>query len=637
MSILPVGISRVSDLMQSNILSDQIDSTQNQLLQVENELSTGQAINAPSDNPSASAIIIQLQQSLNLQQTYNDTINSSTSQLSQTDSSLGNLTTLLQQAEQIASADVGSDVTQTQRTSDVAVVQSLYTQALAIGNQQFNGQFLFGGATGNTQPFVSSSTGVMQFVGSAQTLQNSINTGISLSFQTSGAQVFGALSSGVNGSANITPSLSATTRLSDLGGAGNNGIQLGTITLGNGTVTKSVDLSGAASVGDVVNLINQAAVGGITASITGQGLTISGAPTDNITIGGSTAQQLGIATPAGGAGLATPVVGSSLNPKVTLLTPLSSLSDGAGISNAGLTITNGQTTKTVTWSPTGTVQDMLNAINGAGLGVVAQINSTATGINILNSSQGTSLSVGENGGTTAADLGLQTMALTTPLSSLNNGAGVQTAGGATPDFQITARDGTTFQISVSGATTVQDVINDINTATAGKVTASVATTGSGIILTDSSGGAGTLTVTPLNNSNAAADLGLNVASSGNTLTGTDVGAPTSTGIFGNLQSLMAALQSGNAQAITAAGQGIQTDINRVIELHGQTGAYEQQLTNQQTDLQQQNTATQTLLSQLKDVNMTQAVTQFQTLQTALEASLETAANTLQISLLNFIA
>ena len=115
MSILPVGISRVSDLMQSNILADRIDGTQNQLLQVENELSTGQAINAPSDNPSASAIIIQLQQSLNLQQTYNDTINSSTSQLSQTDSSLGNLTTLLQQAEQIASADVGSDVTQTQR------------------------------------------------------------------------------------------------------------------------------------------------------------------------------------------------------------------------------------------------------------------------------------------------------------------------------------------------------------------------------------------------------------------------------------------------------------------------------------------------------------------------------------------
>jgi flagellar hook-associated protein 3 FlgL len=198
MSVLPIGISRVSDLMQSTITTDQITGEQTQLLQLQNELSTGQAISTPSDNPSASAIIIQLQQSLNVQQTYNDTINSANSQLAQTDTSLGNLTTLLQQAEQIASADVGSDVSATQRQSDITVVQSLYNQAQAIANQQFNGQYLFGGATGTTQPFVSTN-GVMQYVGSTQTLQNTINTGISESFQTSGAQVFGALASGANG------------------------------------------------------------------------------------------------------------------------------------------------------------------------------------------------------------------------------------------------------------------------------------------------------------------------------------------------------------------------------------------------------------------------------------------------------
>ena len=122
------------------------------------------------------------------------------------------------------------------------------------------------------------------------------------------------------------------------------------------------------------------------------------------------------------------------------------------------------------------------------------------------------------------------------------------------------------------------MINDINTATGGKVTASLATTGSGIVLTDSSGGGGTLAVTPLNHSNAAADLGLNVAASGqhvdrNGCRGPDLG--------GNLRQSPGADEQpeiGNQQAITAAGQGIQTDINRVIELHGQTGAYEQQLT-----------------------------------------------------------
>jgi flagellar hook-associated protein 3 FlgL len=636
MSVLPIGLTRVSTLMQSELTSQNIDSTQSQLLKVENELSTGQAITVPSDNPSAASMIMQLNQTLNTQQTYNDTINTTSAQLAQTDSGLGNLTTLLQQAQQIASADVGSDVTQTQRESDIAVVQSLYNQSLSIANQQLNGQYLFGGATGNSQPFVESN-GVVQFTGTATTLQNTVDDGISVSLQANGAQTFGSLSSGINGSADISPALTAQTRLSDVGGAAGDGIQPGSIVVSNGIVTKSVDLSSASSVGDVVNLINQAAVGGITASITGQGLTLSGAVGDNITVTGTTAQDLGIATPATGEGAGISDVGSSLNPRVTLLSPISTLRNGAGIDNSGLTITNGQFSKTITWPPGGTVQDMLNAINGAGLGVQAQINAAGTGINILNASQGTSLSVGENGGTTAAELGIQSMDAATPLAQLNNGAGVKTAGGTTPDFQITASDGTTFQVSVSAATTVQNVINEINTAAGPKITASLATTGSGIVLTDSSGGSGPFTVSELNASSAAVDLGLTTAASGNTITGADVGAPTSTGIFGNLQALMNALQTGNQQAITAAGGNLQTDTSRVIEVRGQTGAVEQELTNRQTDLSQQKTATQSLVSQLQNVDMTQAITQFQTLQTALEASLQTAAQSLQTSLLDFIA
>src|ERR1700677_347550 len=176
--------------MQSSLLTSQITGTQTQLLTIQNELSTGLAVNTPSDNPAAAAIIIQLQQTLNRQASYNDTINGVSSQMSQTDTSLGNLTTLLQQAEQIASADVGSDVSQTQRTSDATVVQSIYSQAMTIANSQYNGQYLFGGATGNTQPFVSSN-GVVEYAGSSQVLQNGIDEGISVAIQTNGADVFG--------------------------------------------------------------------------------------------------------------------------------------------------------------------------------------------------------------------------------------------------------------------------------------------------------------------------------------------------------------------------------------------------------------------------------------------------------------
>jgi flagellin-like hook-associated protein FlgL len=390
----------------------------------------------------------------------------------------------------------------------------------------------------------------------------------------------------------------------------------------------------------VVNLINAAGVGSIRAAISGQGLQITGAPSENITItdlsGGTTAADLGLATPSGGVGTGNPVDGSSIQPRVTLLTPVSDLRDGAGIDNSGLTITNGSTTKTITWSPGATVQDMLNAINGAQLGVQAQINAAGTGINILNATQGTTLSVGENGGATAAQLGVQTMALNTPLAQLNNGSGVQTAGGSTPDFQITDRSGATFQVALGSAQTVQDVLNAINTATGGQVTASLASSGSGIVLTDSSGGGGALSVTALNNSTAAANLGLATPAVGNTITGTDVGAVSSKGIFGNLQALMTALQSGNQAGITAAGQGISTDTGRVIELRGQTGAIEQELTNRQTQISQQNTATQSLVSQLQNADYADTVTKYQTLQTALQASLQTGAASLSLSLLDFL-
>lgn len=76
MAILPLGISQVSNLLQSSITTNQIDSEQGQLVTIENELATGNAINTPSDNPAASAIIMQLQQTLNRQSSYTDTINS---------------------------------------------------------------------------------------------------------------------------------------------------------------------------------------------------------------------------------------------------------------------------------------------------------------------------------------------------------------------------------------------------------------------------------------------------------------------------------------------------------------------------------------------------------------------------------
>ncbi len=639
MSVVPVGLVRVSNLLQTSLAQESIDSVQSQLLQVQNELTTGKQVNQPSDNPAAAASIETLNQTLAQRQTYSDNINSASAQMSEADSTLGNLTTLLQQAETIASSNVGSDVSASQQQSASSVVQSLFNQALNVGNTQYNSMYLFGGADAQQAPFSATNGGVM-FVGSTQTLQNTADAGLLVPFQIDGASVFGSNTTGVTGTTNISPQLTASTRLSDIAGTAGDGIRLGTVQISDGTVTKTVDLSSASSIGDVVNLINNAGVSSITASISGQGLTLTGTSGENISVtdvAGTAAADLGIATPTGGMGDGNPDVGSSMNPRVTDLTAISDLDDGSGIDPSGMIISNGSTTKTITWSAGATVGDLLNSINGAGLGVQASINSAGTGLNIVNSTQGTTLSIAENGGDTATELGLRTYSPTTLLSSMNNGQGITTAGAGTPDFQITAANGTVFPVTLGSATTIQDVINAINNAPGNPgVTASFATTGNGIVLTDTTGGSGSLAVNALNNSNVAAELGLTNPPTGNTVNGGDVNLIQSTGVFADLQQLITGLQTGNSKMITAAGTGIQNDINNVISVRGQAGAVAQQLASQQTQITQENTATQSLISQLQDVNIADAVTQFQQLQTALQASLQTTAMSLSLTLLDFL-
>ncbi|MGA2229770.1 MAG: flagellar hook-associated protein FlgL [Tepidisphaeraceae bacterium] len=644
MAVLPVNLSRVSDLLTADTANQSLSNTQAQLLIVQNELSTGKQVNQPSDNPSAASTILNLTKTLSQRQEYSDNINTAQSQLGVVDTSLNTLSNLLLQAQNIASSDVQSTTTQAQRQGDAQVINSLVTEVQSLANTQSNGVYLFGGANAGTQPYISTAGGI-QFVGSSNPLEATVAQNTLMPTEVSGPTIFGGLSTRINGTTNLTPSVTDATQLSSLSGATGQGLALGTIQISNGTVTKTVDLSGAQTLGDVVNDINAADVGSITAGLTSSGLYLSGAGSDNITItdgSAPTATDLGINTGPGGEGAGNALTGTALNPAITPFTPLSTLNNGNGLDNSGFIITNGGVSKTIVPPAGGDMEDLLNAINGAGVGVTAQINSSGTGINVFNATQGTTMTIGENGGTTAAELGIRSFSPSSALSQLNNGQGVGTGtAGTTGDFQITDTNGNTFTVSIAGATTVQDVLNDINSAaaTAGSaVVAGFAATGNGITLTDPSGGTGTLSVQPINDSSAAADLGLTdpAASTTSSITGADVDGVQSPGIFSDLQSLASALQTGDLSGITNAAANLQSDYNNVTNVRGVAGAKVDELQNFSSQLQNENIATQTFLSSVQDTNMTQAISQFQTLQTAMQAALLTTAQSQSLSLLNFI-
>jgi flagellar hook-associated protein 3 FlgL len=651
MSVLPLNLARVSTLLRSDLVSSQVSRTQADLIRVQNQLATGKRITRPSDDPGAASAAGQLLKTLEKRQAYAANLDAANSQLSEVDSTLSDLTDVLRQAQQIASANAGSDVTADQRAAAAAVVDNLYSQALTMGNKQANGTYLFGGDKATSPPFVVSAAGGVEFVGSSTLLANQVDDNTALGFMVDGAEVFGATSTRVQGTADLAPGLTAATRLADLRGAAGRGVRPGTLVLGNGTASTAVDLSTADTVGDVVTAINAAGVGTITAAVGPAGnLVLSSAGGgDDITVteaaGGTTAADLGLLTPTGG-GAGAAVTGLPTAPRVTELTPLASLKNGAGIDLAsGLKITNGTKTATVTFTspplrPGATVGDLLNAINGSAADVLAEVNPDGTGINILNPTQGSKLTIGENGGTTAADLGVRSFSAATPLAQLNGGLGVHPAAG--DDLSLTRSDGSAFTVDLDGAVTVQDVLDKINAAdTVGgtvpaKLTASLAAAGNGIVLTDAAGGAAQPAATALNFSPALKELGLDVPAAAGVIAGRDVNAVAAQGLFANLGALRDALQSNDQAGITRAAEGLDADDGRVVRVRGQAGARVQELEARKDSLDDQNIATKTLLSEVQDTDFTTAIAKFQALQTSLQAAMQAGAKTLNLSLMDFI-
>ncbi|MCL2645977.1 MAG: flagellar filament capping protein FliD [Phycisphaerales bacterium] len=211
---------------------------------------------------------------------------------------------------------------------------------------------------------------------------------------------------------------------------------------------------------------------------------------------------------------------------------LSKLNGGSGVSRGSIRITDKSGASTLLdLSQAVDVNDVVNTINSAtGVRVHASVDNDHLVLTDLSGGTGSLVVANAGATTTASDLGLTAAAsgntltgtsltkltATTNLNTLNDGNGVRTSSGG--DFTITGSGGA-FNVSLSTAKTVGDVITAINSAgqSAG-VTASVSSDGGGITLTDSGGG--TISVSALNGSLAAYDLGiLGTGSSSGTLQG----------------------------------------------------------------------------------------------------------------------
>jgi len=265
---------------------------------------------------------------------------------------------------------------------------------------------------------------------------------------------------------------------------------------------------------------------------------------------------------------------------------------------------------------------------------------------------GSEMTIGENGGTTATDLGIRSLVGTTTLADLNGGKGVGVVGDNNDPgvIRITDRLGATYDVDISTATTVQDVIVLVNAATGGAVTAALAASGNGIELTDTTGGGGDLSVQTVsaNGHYVAKQLGFydsqgndGVSVSGNTLTGADVHPVMPDGLFSHLIALRDAVRtSGDPAArdaaIAAADNAMMQDHENLSRVHGLVGANARALEQKKLHIEDNILASEMLRSDIRDIDFTEAITRYENLYTALQANLATASQLTNVSLLDFL-
>jgi len=330
----------------------------------------------------------------------------------------------------------------------------------------------------------------------------------------------GSLTIGVGGG-----QVSSQTLLSQLNGG--QGVQRGQFRItdrgGNSAV---VDTSDAVTIDDVVKDINSAANISVKATLTNSGIQLtdtSGQTKNDLTVadlqGGTAASSLGIAGNSGGT---TGITGTAIN-TLGLSTQLGSLNDGRGIQINGskpdfqVNLSDG-TNFSVSLAGAQTVGDVLKDINTAGGSKIkATLAPDGRSLQLKdNSGGGGVFSVSAlNSSTAAAGLGIQGNAGASTLtgsdviagldsvlvSSLNGGKGISLG-----QISITDRAGDNSpSIDLSGASSLSDILNLINNNTDGvKVNASLNSAGTGIQITDTSGGSGNLVISDVNSTTAAA-------------------------------------------------------------------------------------------------------------------------------------
>jgi flagellar hook-associated protein 3 FlgL len=206
--------------MVPDILADmeQSQATVNTALQ---EVATGKRVTVPSDDPAASADMVQNSiETANVDQ-YTKNVSSMLSMVQTADSALGTVVTSLTQAVSLGTEGANGTTNSSNLQSIATQVQGILKSVVAQANTSYQGTYLFGGTETTSAPYTASSSSSSGYTYNGNSDVNSVAVGDDMDVQVNvpGSQIFSNSSADVLGSLSSLVTALQSGNSTDIGNA----------------------------------------------------------------------------------------------------------------------------------------------------------------------------------------------------------------------------------------------------------------------------------------------------------------------------------------------------------------------------------------------------------------------------------
>lgn len=198
---------RISTSMIYDLGVNRLQQQSSDLITTQQQIAAGRRILAPSDDPIASARVLEVSQSISLNKQYDTNMGSVTNALGLEDIALNSVGNLIQDMRTMAVNAGNGSFTDQDRASLASELRGRYQDLLGLANStDGNGQHLFSGYKGSATPFTETTPGNVVYSGDQGQRLIQISTSRQIAVSDSGADIF---LKGMNGNGTFVSAASA--------------------------------------------------------------------------------------------------------------------------------------------------------------------------------------------------------------------------------------------------------------------------------------------------------------------------------------------------------------------------------------------------------------------------------------------